>query len=1087
MTMSSETLFGLRGRPWRPSYSPPDDPLNSFYIPALERSLAYARIAGFFTSASLSVAAKGIASLVSRGGRMRLLVGAQLNEQDVNAILRGIDLQDTLEQKLSGIVTDPEALADHLVKRRLETLAWLVANDRLDIRVCVEADPQTGVPIVSNGYFHAKSGILRDEYGDAIAFSGSINETVTAWQTNYEHFSVFTSWEDIKHFEPEVERFERLWTDAEPGWRTVDLPTAVRDELVNLAPSKAPPTSDPAEEEESVSADNASWMARFVRDAPHLVGNGAHVGVETAAADPFPHQRTVAYDILDRFSCNHLLADEVGLGKTIEAGLILRSLLISGRVGRCLILVPRSLAKQWQEELRDRFQIEAPFYDGRQYVWFGQPRDSYEDIPDGRSPWEGSSVVIASAQMVKRQDRATELLEAPRWDLIMVDEAHHARRREFATMRDRPNRLLSLLRRLSDRTGALLLLTATPMQVNPVEVRDLLDLIGLPEAWRDAHSFVNYFQSTRLPYEDVDWETIQPMLRAHLERWGWGDSERRLSQDLGPVRAARLRNALTSPSAHSISTLGEDERRAVMRLMRTNHPVVSCIHRHTRELLRDYHRQGLISQRIATRRPEVVWLDMSDAESELYSDVEDYISFYYNQYEEERRGLGFVMTIYRRRLTSGLYALSESLERRRKYLLGYSDPEHPQGLLEEDFEDDDLNDDVPDDIDVPTQLRAAEAQEVERLLRKLDALPSETKLEGVLSAINSELTRTDQVIVFTQYTDTMDSLRDRLRPVYGGLLGCYSGRGGERWNPDAQTWLGMSKDRLQREFAEGNIKVLVCTDAAAEGLNLQNCGSMINYDMPWNPMKVEQRIGRIDRIGQRRPEVRVRHFMYSGTVEADVYSALGGRIDWFETVVGDLQPILQSAQNTISRAAMVVGAEREKVIRQGIDSLQQQIDPNGGPMAGWSPASDPPKPNAPLTLDDLAGIVRDMKPWSDQIQPGDRNGTFRLAAGGSRDLTFDRSLAEHEDVTLCTYNVPEFDRLMALPDPRPRSNIVRLESGVTERKVGYYGWNDGWSEISSLAELQSLLDQPLHRDYLETDVAPARRMFEGSLRSAREN
>ena len=135
--MSNETLFGLRGRPWKASYTPLDDPLNSFYIPALERSVAYARIAGFFTSESLSVAAKGIASLVSRGRRMRLLVGAQLNQQDVDAIRRGIELQDTLAQRFRGILSDSDALADHLVKRRLETLAWLVANDRLEIKVCV--------------------------------------------------------------------------------------------------------------------------------------------------------------------------------------------------------------------------------------------------------------------------------------------------------------------------------------------------------------------------------------------------------------------------------------------------------------------------------------------------------------------------------------------------------------------------------------------------------------------------------------------------------------------------------------------------------------------------------------------------------------------------------------------------------------------------------------------------------------------------------------------------------------------------------------------------------------------------------------
>ena len=452
MNEGSYTLTGLRGANWNASYAHSDRPLESFYIPALQRSVAYARIAGFFTSASLSVAAKGIASLVARGGRMRLLVGAQLTQEDIDAILGEIEIEDVLAKRFQNILSDPEALADEIVRRRLETLAWLAANDRLDIRVVVEADPQTGVPITSSGYFHGKVGILRDEYGDALAYVGSINETESAWHNNYEHFSVFTSWEDAKFFNPEVERFERLWADAEPGWRTVDLPSAVRDELVSLAPPTQPPSSDPESEPDLLALDNSRWIASFVRDAPYLAGNGSHVGVETAAADPFPHQRAVAYDILNRFPCNHLLADEVGLGKTIEAGLILRSLLISNRVSRCLILVPRSLAKQWQEELRDRFQIEAPFYDGRQYVWFGQPRDSYQDIPGGRSPWEGSPIVIASAQMVKRQDRAAELLAAPPCDIVMVDEAHHAHRREFATMRDRPNRLLGLLRRLSKRT-----------------------------------------------------------------------------------------------------------------------------------------------------------------------------------------------------------------------------------------------------------------------------------------------------------------------------------------------------------------------------------------------------------------------------------------------------------------------------------------------------------------------------------------------------------------------------------------------------------------------------------------------------------
>ncbi len=1082
MTNPSETLFGLRGHPWKPGYLPADSPLTSFYVPALERSVRYDRIAGFFSSAALSVAAQGIASMITRGGRMRLLVGAQLSQRDVDAILRGVELRDALARQFRGLLTDPAALADHLVKRRLEALAWLAANDRLQIRVVVEADPQTGVPMVSDGYFHAKSGILHDETGDGIAFSGSINETATAWKGNYESFKVFTSWEDTKYFQGEVETFERIWKDAEVGWRTVDLPDAAREELLTLTPSKHPSSVDPALDAEADSADNANWIAQFVRDAPYLVDNGRYVGVETSAVEPFPHQRAVAYDILSRFPCNHLLADEVGLGKTIEAGLILRSLLISGRAKRCLILVPRSLARQWQEELRDRFLIRAPFYDGRQYLWFDQPRDRSETVPPDAGPWEHAPVVIASAQMVKRQERAKELLNAPPWDIVMVDEAHHARRREFGTRRYRPNRLLQLLESLADRTKSLILLTATPMQVNPVEVWDLLRLLGLPDEWSNPDDFVEYFRSSKLSHEDVDWELVQPMLRASVQRWGWDDDLQPGGSDLGPVGAAKLKLAVESSSTRSMRIFDAEQRARVMGLMRTCNPVAYGVHRHTRNLLRQYYERGLITQHIPNRDPQSVWLEMSPDENELYEDVERYISHYYNQYEEERPGLGFVMTIYRRRLTSGLYALGESLKRRRGFLLGQWKGQYPQGFPEEDIEDDDLTSDMSEAIESPSAYSSEEVGEIERLLRKLDRLPSETKLERVLNDIDDELRRADQIIVFTQYTDTMDSLRDHLKPTYGSTLGCYSGRGGEQWDLENESWRGMSKERLQREFSEGRIKVLVCTDAAAEGLNLQNCGSMFNYDMPWNPMKVEQRIGRIDRIGQQRTEVRIRHFLYEGTVESDVYAALGTRIDWFEMVVGDLQPILQVVQKTIRRAAMTLGKERERYLQEGIHELSQGDNTAPSPLSDWEPGQNPPAPRAPLTLKDLRRLASVDGPWRSLIRPGNEDGTFHLQ-NNQRLLTFDTSIAESDGVTLCTYNISEFDRLTSLPTPRPRPDILRLESNREQQTIGYFGWNRGdWRCVTSLNELKSLLDAT--QPNKAPDTASAARLFKEVVREA---
>ncbi len=114
---------------------------------------------------------------------------------------------------------------------------------------------------------------------------------------------------------------------------------------------------------------------------------------------------------------------------------------------------------------------------------------------------------------------------------------------------------------------------------------------------------------------------------------------------------------------------------------------------------------------------------------------------------------------------------------------------------------------------------------------------------------------------------------------------CFSGRGGEVRSADG-AWSTIGRDEVKRRFREGEADLLLCTDAAAEGLNFQFCGALINYDMPWNPMRVEQRIGRIDRLGQAHPAIRIVNLHYAGTVETDVYRALRTRINLFESVVG---------------------------------------------------------------------------------------------------------------------------------------------------------------------------------------------------------
>ena len=216
-------------------------------------------------------------------------------------------------------------------------------------------------------------------------------------------------------------------------------------------------------------------------------------------------------------------------------------------------------------------------------------------------------------------------------------------------------------------------------------------------------------------------------------------------------------------------------------------------------------------------------------------------------------------------------------------------------------------------------------------------------------------------------------------------------------------------------------------------------------------------------------------------MESDVYAALGARIDWFEAVVGDLQPILQVVQKTIRRAAMTLGTEREQHLREGIGELRQDENSSPSPISYWEPAQNPPTVQAPLTIKDLNRLMHADGVWKSLFEPSSENGTFHLRGSGQH-LTMDTSVAEADHVTFCSYNTAEFDRLVSLPTPRPRSNILRLERNGEQTTIGYYGWTKGdWRRVTSLDGLRSLLDVAPSSE--APNAEPAMRMFEESLRS----
>jgi superfamily II DNA or RNA helicase len=1052
--------------------------VDEFYNPALERCRRYDRVAGYFSSSALAAASQGIDALLENEGEMRLVVGTELYTTD-RPVLEA--LTDELSESL-------DELDDERLDARLRLLARLLREDRLHIKVAV---PREG----SWRVFHPKMGIFHDDSGNSLSFEGSVNETVGGWKNNYERFKVHRSWvdEQATYVDADADTFERLWADDHPYVEVYDLPTAIEEELIDW---KDPDTQSELEEAVEIARGEAPPTDR---DRANVVADGARspgglaLAEEGATIEPWPHQRVVSDTLVNTYPNSFLLCDEVGLGKTIEAGLTLSRLGLTGELDTGLLLVPASLTIQWQEELWEKFNVSAYRYDRgsdyeyafidafgrertpppatdldldadeREQAWTESPiwRFLYQHRQDGATA-DGPAVVIMSWHTARLSDRWDQV--APReggsvrtrddvpasargrspdgregvWDAVVVDEAHNARKESS---------FYSLLERLRSHTQTYYLLTATPMQLHAGELYDLMSLLDLPGRWDDQNDFVEFFEtrralSTALDDEFADgdgprrddsrsaqttltegryrnrtpgdrtvsdriFDAVASELEVGDERRARSLAKQRVLQacdlareygdhydgyldafeealdeyDVDPFDAKadeKLKYLLypdwkvdeewltfsRNDRLAALDELTESGWRVVRDVLSSSTPVDALVHRNTRDTLRKYERVGLLDATVPNRDPEQHRIELTDATRRVYDRIDEYTRKFYKlaqqSDEAESRAIGFVMTTYRQRLTSSVYAISQSLQNRLEKLraqravmkgkkraqrrdsnrtqqvvvesLSGQDLEDVEALdeLEGSLEDVDLADVVPNVTDEGIELLEEEIAELESFVDALAAIDRDPKIDRLVEDLD-ELDRTghNRAIVFTQYADTMDFIRDSLVSIHGETVATYSGRGGEMYDGDADSWVGVGKERVKREFAadDGRVDILVCTDSASEGLNLQECGALVNYDLPWNPMRVEQRIGRIDRIGQRYDEITILNYSYEDTVETDIYERLDARIGLFENVVGDMQPILSGVSDQIRSATLESSSRDNRAAVERADShLSEQIE-----------------------------------------------------------------------------------------------------------------------------------------------------------------
>jgi superfamily II DNA or RNA helicase len=559
---------------------------------------------------------------------------------------------------------------------------------------------------------------------------------------------------------------------------------------------------------------------KLVVDA-HRLQNG-HLfnkafGLELSRVVPLPHQRIAVYEqLLPKNPLRFLLADDAGAGKTIMTGLYIREMINRGRLRRAIICAPAGLTWNWRRELRHFFDLDFTILRGSDFAK-GDPLTE---------PGAGLfiiSVDTAATDAVRERLSAATL---PRFDLAVFDEAHKLSWGD-PNRPDSKTRRYRLAEALSQRATHLLLLTATP------------------------------HMGKRFPYYAL---------------WRLLDSQ-----------------VLSTQDAFDALVPGKRTKYFIRRL---------------KEEMVDYHGQPIYKPRLC----QTIAFRLSSAEQGFYDSATDYLKWSYeNNRTSNKNAAAMVVAVLQRRLASSSYAMLESLKRRRKRIIdNVSAPGPTQVSLEKitSYLDTSTADDYGQDGDgyeteegVENQAlalaRPANAKQLQKELEYIDhvmalgdqvrELQQETKFLKLRELIESSDFRNQQLLIFTEHRDTLEYLRQRFEALgYTGQLACIHG-GLDVEERERQRIFFMPAD-IRREQGIKNpdaptARFMLATDAAGEGINLQFAWIMVNFDIPWNPARLEQRMGRLHRFGQRHAEVRIFNMVAEGTREGDVLITLLNKLD----------------------------------------------------------------------------------------------------------------------------------------------------------------------------------------------------------------
>lgn len=900
--------------------------------PALKNgAVEYNALSAYFNTGSLFSICEGLDYFLSKNCKMQIVISDEIKDVQL------LGAASTSEIDEEQVVKFEDRLLNHcdLLTTTLETdsvavLAFLMKKGLLRVKVAE----------MSNGLFHPKKYIIKDEENNVMVGQGSSNHTEAAIERNYEDHKLFTNWsfgkdyffDDDPSYQTDEDDFKRIWNEEDPEIKSVrELSIEFAEELLkklgNPEIEKVIKNIEKAREN-----DNKENLMENIKQSPIFQE------FNVPSSSLYPHQINAVKQAQKMWPVRILFADEVGLGKTFELGFLLSYMKKFNLLENVLILCPAQLVKQWQKELSDHFGEEFLRYDRNKKSWVYLDDNSENISHEGDLTYSNNFpkfAIMSRFMAIKDMDNNIFKNSESFPNLLIVDEAHAARQYRNSAGKLQNTIFRRVLNKYKNDLSHIAFASATPLRKELTEPYFLLELLGV-DNFISENEYLEIFEIFSTVNKGITLGLSQIMMIRNIIKKIVDHTNKELynsNEDLKNIYSY-FENLSEPPD---IPWLYENVN-SLIKFLTLFHPLRLFTARNVQDNLKKFPKTYKIPKRVFFNTPiksNDIDIDLED----YFDSLENYTNQHYYKFEQalmpdSKLPRKLMLSRIKERFSSSFWSARKTIENRISTIEGklelikndnFSEKEL-RSLLEIQSFEDDFEETIENIYSEEAKKFNANYIDWERVitvgedeLLSLNQIKSfsdkiisdceegknpDPKINYLIEELRNSFEKDpdESILIFSKYTDTLVEVIKEVeselyikQKTFNGY-GIYTGSDKKIFiNGFSEARSVKDRDHITDSLKSKKINIVFCSNAAGEGLNLQAASKLINIDVPWVAADLEQRIGRVARLGQKRDSVKILNFWYPNH-ESRMYKRIIERAKLGSLAVGTFPPVIDEDQ-----------------------------------------------------------------------------------------------------------------------------------------------------------------------------------------------